>query len=107
MTGPGGDADFLIFSNYRFTPLLPPGTFEHQAIMVIALVKLSVVVIYRPPGQMGIFVDELNNLFCFSVPEHDCPSLTLGHMYIHVDSNGSADFLSLILSFDSQSWQRT
>ena len=63
--------------------------------MVTAPVKAYVVVIYRPPGQLGNFVHELDTLLS-SIPEHECPMLILGDMNIHLDNPNSADIHSLI-----------
>lgn len=45
-------------------------SFEYYAMMLTAPVKIEVVVIYRPPGQMG----ETETLLS-SIPEHACPML--------------------------------
>ena len=50
--------------------------------------KLYLVVIYRPPGQLGSFVDELDILL-FALPMDNCP--LLGGMNIHMDNSHSAD----------------
>src|SRR4029434_3410961 len=55
-SGRGGGTGLLISDNWKFTPLLPSNryaSFEYHAIMVTALVKTYVIVIYRPPGQLG------------------------------------------------------
>ncbi|XP_076155180.1 uncharacterized protein LOC143138640 [Alosa pseudoharengus] len=101
-SGRGGGTGLLISNKWKFTPLLPSNkyvSFEFHAITVIAPAKLYVLVIYRPPGQLGDFLDELDTLLS-SIPEHDCPLLLLGDINIHLDAPGSADFLALIHSFD-------
>src|SRR4029434_3335735 len=88
----------------KFTPLLPSNryaSFEYHAIMVTAPVKTDVIVIYRPPVQLGDFVHELDTLLS-SIPEHECPILILGDMNIHLDNPNSADFRTLVHSFDLQ-----
>ena len=94
----------LISNSWKFTPLLPSNKyafFEHHAVMVTAPVKAYVVVIYRPPGQLGDFVHELDTLLS-SIPEHECPMLILGDMNIPLDNPNSADFRTLVHSFDLQ-----
>src|SRR4029434_9061679 len=94
----------LISNNWKFTPLLPSrqyASFQHHAIMVTAPVIAYVVVIYRPPGQLGDFVHELDTLLS-SIPEHECPMLILCDMNIHLDNPNSADFRTLVRSFDLQ-----
>src|SRR4029434_10820080 len=76
-------------------------SFEYHAIMVTAPVKAYVVVIYSPPGQLGDFVHELDTLLS-SIPEHECPMLILGDMNIHLDNPNSADFRTLVHSFNLQ-----
>ena len=74
-------------------------TFEYHAILVTAPVKIYMVVVYRLPGQLGDFLDELDSLLS-SIPEHGCPIMVLGDMNIHLDSPNSSDFLSLMHSFE-------
>src|SRR4029434_2888258 len=68
---------------------------------VTAPVKTYVIVIYRPPGQQGDFVHELDTLLS-SIPEQECPTLILGDKNIHLDNPNSADFRTLVHSFDLQ-----
>ncbi|KAL7846737.1 hypothetical protein SRHO_G00217170 [Serrasalmus rhombeus] len=85
----------------KHTPLLPTNTytsFEYHATLVNTPAKLGIV-IYRPPGQMGEFTNELDMLLS-SIPDQDCPMLILGDMNIHLDSPCSTDFISLMHSFD-------
>ena len=103
-SGRGGGTGLLISDNWKFTPLLPSNryaSFEYHAIMVTAPVKTYVIVIYRPPGQQGDFVHELDTLLS-SIPEQECPTLILGDMNIHLDNPNSADFRTLVHSFDLQ-----
>ena len=62
--------------------------------------KLYLVVIYRPPGQLGSFVDELDRLsrLLSALPMDNCSLLILGDMNIPMDNSHSVDFLSLIHS---------
>ena len=61
--------------------------------------KLYLVVIYRPPGQLGSFVNELDILLS-ELPMDKCPLLILGDMNIHTDNSLSAHFLPLLYSFN-------
>ena len=79
-------------------------SFEYHVIMVTAPVKAYVVVMYRQPGQLGDFVHELDTLLS-SIPEHECPILILGSMNIHLDNPNSADFRTVVHSFDLQQVQ--
>ncbi|XP_062292965.1 uncharacterized protein LOC133997409 [Scomber scombrus] len=101
-SGRGGGTGLLISNKWKFNPLLPLNnfvSFEYHAVLVTAPVKAYVVVIYRPPGQLGDFLHELDTMLS-SIPEHECPMLVLGDMNIHLDSASSVDFLSLVHSFD-------
>ncbi len=65
----------------------------------MALVKLNVVVIYRPPGQLGTFLGELDGLLP-SFPEDGSPLIVFGVFKIHLDKPYAANFHSLLASFD-------
>ncbi|KAL7863385.1 hypothetical protein SRHO_G00123690 [Serrasalmus rhombeus] len=98
----GGGTGLLIANGLKHTPLLPTNTytsFEYHATLVNTPAKLGIIVIYRPPGQMGEFTNELDMLLS-SIPDQDCPMLILGDMNIHLDSPCSTDFISLMHSFD-------
>ncbi|KAL7851889.1 hypothetical protein SRHO_G00176740 [Serrasalmus rhombeus] len=101
-SGRGGGTGLLIANGLKHTPLLPTNTytsFEYHATLVNTPAKLGIIVIYRPPGQMGEFTNELDMLLS-SIPDQDCPMLILGDMNIHLDSPCSTDFISLMHSFD-------
>jgi len=94
----------LISNKWKYNQLLPIvkyNTFEYYAILVTTPVKIYMVVVYRPPGQLGDFLDELDTLLS-SIPEHDCPIMVLGEINIHLDSPNSSDFLTLMHSFELQ-----
>ena len=101
----GGGTGVLVNTKWNYAPLLPDKThsnsFEYHAIKVTAPFKISVVVIYRPPGPLGDFVTELDTLLS-SIPDLDCPLLVLGDFNIHLDKVCATDFLSLINSLDLQ-----
>ncbi|XP_027140117.1 uncharacterized protein LOC109140565 [Larimichthys crocea] len=100
----GGGTGVLVNNKWNYAPL-PLNTnycsFEYHAIKVIAPVKCSVIVIYRPPGPLGDFINELDTLLS-SIPELKCPLLVLGDFNIHLGKAYATDFLSLINSFDMQ-----
>jgi len=67
----GGGTGLLISNNWKYldyTPLCNHFSLESHAITVTAPVKLHVVVIYRPPGQLSTFLEELEGLLS-SFPE--------------------------------------
>ena len=76
-------------------------TFEYHAILITAPVKIYIVVVYCPPGQLGDFLEELDTLLA-SIPEYDCPIVVLGDMNIPLDSPNSSDFLTSMHSFELQ-----
>ncbi|XP_027132219.1 uncharacterized protein LOC109140348 [Larimichthys crocea] len=100
----GGETGVLVNNKWNYAPLLLNTnycSFEHHAIKVITPVKCSVIVIYRPPGPLGDFVNELDTLLS-SIPELECPLLVLGDFNIHLGKAYATYFLSLINSFDMQ-----
>lgn len=67
-------------------------SFEFHAITVTAPIKLQVVVIYRPPGQIpDTFLEELDGLLS-SFLEDGSPLLVFGDFYIHLDKPYATDF---------------
>ena len=63
-TGRGGGTGLLISRKWSFSlhllPLFTPTSFEFHA--VTHLVQLTIVVLYRPPGSFGDFLEELDVL---------------------------------------------
>ncbi|KAI2645286.1 hypothetical protein H4Q32_028264 [Labeo rohita] len=101
-TGRGGGTGILISNKWKFfnhSQLCNFNSFESHAITVTAPIKFHVVVIYRPPGQLGTFLDELNGLLS-SFQEDGSPFLVFGDFNIHLDKPYAADFHSLLTSFD-------
>ena len=89
MSGRGGGAGSLVSHDWKFTQLLPAysyDSFECHAIMITNPFRLNLVVIYRPPGQLGSFKDELDILLS-ARPMDNCPFLTRGDMNIHMDNS--------------------
>ncbi len=71
-----------------------------HAITVTAPIKLQIVVIYRPPGQiLATFLEELDGLLS-SFMEDGTPLLVFGDFNIHLDRPYATDFHSLLASFD-------
>ncbi len=59
---------------------------ESHAITVNAPVKLHVVVIYCPSGQLGTFLEELDGLLS-SFPEDGSPLIVFGDFNIHLNKS--------------------
>ncbi len=98
----GGGNVLLISNNWKYstsTPLCNTHSLESRAITVTAPVKLHVVVIYHPPGQLGTFLEELDGLLS-SFPEDGSPLIVFGDFNIHLDRPYAANFHSLLASFD-------
>ncbi len=107
--GRGGGTGLLISDNWKYSthsPLCNYNSFESHVITVTAPIKLHVVVIYRPPGQLGTFLEELDGLLS-SFPEDGSPLLVFGDFNIHLDKPYAADFHSLLASFDFKCFTTT
>ena len=101
-TGRGGGTGLLISKDWKFDLQPPPtghGSFESHAVTVTHPVKIHFVVIYRPPGQLGNFLEELDVLLS-NYPEDGTPLVLLGDFNIHLDKPQAADFNTLLASFD-------
>ncbi|XP_073691345.1 uncharacterized protein [Garra rufa] len=101
-TGRGGGTGLLISNNWKYSthsPLCNYNSFESHTITITSPIKLHVVVIYRPPSQLGIFLEELDGLLS-SFPEDGSPLLVFGDFNMHLDKPYAADFHSLLASFD-------
>ncbi len=101
--GWGGGTGLLISNNWKYSTHSPLGnhnSFESHAITVTAPIKLQIVVIYRPPGQiLATFLEELDGLLS-SFMEDGTPLLVFGDFNIHLDRPYATDFHSLLASFD-------
>ncbi len=98
----GGCTGLLISNNWKYstyTPLCNNHSLESNAITVTAPVKLHVVVIYRPPGQLGTFLEELDGLLSL-FPEDGSPLIVFGDFNIHLDRPCAVNFRKLLASFD-------
>ncbi|XP_058604771.1 uncharacterized protein LOC131522918 [Onychostoma macrolepis] len=101
--GRGGGTGLLVSNNWKYSTrstLCNYNSFESHAITVSAPIKLQIVVIYRPPGQiLATFLEELDGLLS-SFVEDDTPLLVFGDFNIHLDKPYATDFHSLLASFD-------
>ncbi len=98
----GGGTGLLISNNWKYstyTPLCNNFSLESHAFTVTAPVKLHVVVIYRPPGQLGTFLEELYGLLSL-FPEDGSPLIVFGDFNIHLNKPHAVNFLFLLVSFD-------
>ncbi len=101
--GRGGGTGLLISNNWKYSthsPLCNYNSFESHAITVMAPIKLQIVVIYRPPGQiLAPFLEELDGLLS-SFMEDGTPLLVFADFNIHLEKPYATDFHSLLASFD-------
>ncbi|XP_051998462.1 uncharacterized protein LOC127654933 isoform X3 [Xyrauchen texanus] len=101
-TGRGGGTGLLIHNNWTFSPqasLCNNTSFEIHAITTMQSTKLHVVVIYRPPGQLTSFLEELDVLLS-SLPEDGRPLVVLGDFNIHQDKPQAIELNTFLASFD-------
>ncbi|KAL0152394.1 hypothetical protein M9458_052117 [Cirrhinus mrigala] len=102
LIGRGEGIGILISNKWKFSNhslLCNYNSLKSHAITVTAPIKLHFVVIYRRPGQLGTFLDELDGLLS-SFQEDGSPLLVFGDFNIHLDKPYVADFHSLLASFD-------
>ncbi len=79
MTGGGGGTGLLISNNWKFTPLPSlsiKSSFESHSVAITYPLKIHLVVVYRPPGPLGNFVEELDVLLS-NFPEDGNPLVIL------------------------------
>ncbi|KAM9452610.1 uncharacterized protein ACWYII_012069 [Salvelinus alpinus] len=78
----GGGTGILISPKWSFSlsPLthLSIASFEFHAVTVTSPFKLNILIIYRPPGSLGEFINELDALIS-SFPEDGSPLTVLDH----------------------------
>ncbi len=102
LTGRGGGTGLLISNNWKFAPLPSlsiNSSFESHSVTITYPLKIHFVVVYRPPGPLGNFVEELDVLLS-TFPEDGTPLDILGDFNIHLDKPQAADFHTLLSSFD-------
>ncbi len=88
--------------NWKFTPLSSlsiNSSFESHSVTITYPLKINFVVVYRPPGPLVNFVEELD-LLLSTFPEDGTPLVILGDVNIHLDKPQAADFHTLLASFD-------
>ncbi len=91
---------FQINGNLNFYHLLQATV--HLNLMQLLLpnpAKIHFVVVYRPPGQLGNFLEELDVLLS-NFPEDGTPLVLLGDFNIHLEKTQATDFNTLFTSFD-------
>ncbi|XP_064179099.1 uncharacterized protein LOC135248407 [Anguilla rostrata] len=101
-SGRGGGTGLLLSRSWNFSALhshLSLSSFEHHSVHVTHPSNLFISVIYRPPGPLGNFLEELDILLS-SFPENGAPLILLGDFNIHLEASQSAAFLPLLHSFD-------
>ncbi|XP_056101741.1 uncharacterized protein LOC130080415, partial [Rhinichthys klamathensis goyatoka] len=101
-SGRGGGTGLLISNNWKYSTLSSlcnNNSFEYHAITLTTPMKIHIVVIYRPPGQLGSFVEELDVLLS-SFPQDGTPLVVFGDFNIHLAKPYATDFISLLASFD-------
>ncbi len=74
-------------------------SFESHSVTITYPLKMYFVVVYRPPGPLGNFVEELDVLLS-TFPEDGTPLVILGDFNIHLDKPQAVDFHTLLASFD-------
>ncbi len=100
--GRGGGTGLLISNECKFDLLPSPtgnSSFESHAITITHPAKIHFVVVYRPPGQLGNFLEELDVLLS-NFPEDCTPLVLLGDFNIHLEKPQATDFNTLLTSFD-------
>ncbi|KAJ8372977.1 hypothetical protein AAFF_G00272580, partial [Aldrovandia affinis] len=80
-------------------PHFSPSSFEFHAVTVTVPCKLHIIVLYRPPGPLGSFLDEMDALLS-AFPEDGTPVLLLGDFNLPLETSQASAFLPLLQSFD-------
>ncbi len=102
LTGRGGGTGLLSSNDWKCIPLPSLGinsSFESHSVTITHPFKIHFVVVYRPPGPQGNFLDELDVLLS-TFPEDGTPLVMLGDFNIHLDKPQAADFHTRLASFD-------
>ncbi len=102
LNGRGGGTGLLISNNWKFSPLPSLSiniSFESHSFTITYPLKIHFVVVYRPPGPLSNFVEELD-LLLSNFPEDGTPLVILGDFNIHLDKPQAADFHTLLAAFD-------
>ena len=98
----GGGTGILTSPKWKIRALnlshLSLSTFEYHAIYITQPVPLTIIVLYRPPGTIGDFLEELDSLIS-SFPEDGTPLILLGDFNLPT-AEKYLPVTSLLLSFD-------
>ncbi len=100
----GGGTGLLIANDWKCINLPSLGiksSFESHSVTITHSIKMHFVVVYRPPGPQGNFLDELDVLLS-TFPEDGTPLVMLGDFNIHPDKPQAADFHTLLAFFISR-----
>ncbi|XP_049319645.1 uncharacterized protein LOC111194633 [Astyanax mexicanus] len=100
-TGRGGGTGLLLSRKWSFTVLsflhLDISSFEFHAVTISFPVKLHIIVLYRPPGPLGNFIDELDTLLSGLPVESSL--ILLGDFNLPSEKLQSSCLLPLLSSF--------
>ncbi|KAM9455824.1 uncharacterized protein Hap1MRO34_019423 [Clarias gariepinus] len=101
-TGRGGGTGLLLSKRWSFSPItlshLSFSSFEFHAVKVTSPINLHILVIYRPPGSLGNFLDEMDILLSL-FPSANTPLTVLGDFNLPSDKLQSSFLLPLLNSF--------
>ncbi len=100
LTGRGGGTGLLISNNWKSVGI--NSSFESHSVTISYHLKIYCVVVYRPPGPLGNFVEELDVLLS-TFPEDGATLVIFGDFNIHLDKPQAADFHTLLAYFDLKS----
>ncbi len=81
-------------------------SFESHAITITHPAKIHFVVVYRPSGQLGNFLEELDVLLS-NFPEDGTPLVLLGDFNIHLEKPQAADFNTLLASLSTMATHKS
>ncbi|KAK2920458.1 hypothetical protein Q8A73_002662 [Channa argus] len=101
-SGRGGGTGLLINDTWKFSstaPLSNLSSLEYHPVRITAPIAVMVIVIYRPPGQLGNFCDVLDMLLSH-FPEDGTPLIVMGDLNIHPEKPQAADVFALVNTFD-------
>ncbi len=73
-------------------------SFESHSVTITYPLKIHFVVVYRLPGPLGNFMEELEVLLS-TFPEDGTPIVILGDFNIHLDKHQAAYFHTLLETF--------
>ncbi|KAI5098701.1 hypothetical protein C0J45_10840 [Silurus meridionalis] len=101
-TGRGGGTGLLLSRRWCFTPLplshLTISSFEFHAVSVTSPINLFIIVIYRPPGPLGDFLEEMDTLLS-TFPSDGTPLTVLGDFNLPSDKLQSSCLLPFLNTF--------